>query len=294
MYFRGDWRPMTTSYPRILCPLALRDDSERHVLRCALELAAVLSTSVQAVHVYSRGPEPDSPSELAHDVARPARERFAEYLEGTTGGDAALTVLEGKTAERILDEAGRLDVDFLVMGTHGRSALGRLLLGSVAARVLRASTVPTIAVPYTKAEPSSPSSILVAHDLVSLASSRALELARRLQLAFGDPPVTLVHALSPRAGDVEQRRWDVTRQLERDVERAFGSTWRDSLAIRVVDPGKSDMDRVLSVGLEVGADLMIVGTSTKTGVGRLGSTATGLLGRSRVPVLVVPSILKEP
>lgn len=56
------------------------------------------------------------------------------------------TVLEGSPARRIVEHATDIDADVIVMGTHGRGGIDRLLLGSVAERVVRASTVPVLTV----------------------------------------------------------------------------------------------------------------------------------------------------
>ncbi len=47
-----------------------------------------------------------------------------------------------KISEKIIDEAKKWDAELIVLGTHGRSGLPRLLLGSVAEEVMRNSTVP--------------------------------------------------------------------------------------------------------------------------------------------------------
>lgn len=57
-----------------------------------------------------------------------------------------LTVLHGSPAEVILGAVERLGPDLLVMGTHGRTGLQRLLVGSVAEQVMRGSPVPVVIV----------------------------------------------------------------------------------------------------------------------------------------------------
>ena len=47
-------------------------------------------------------------------------------------------------AEGILETAGKTGCDLIVMASHGRRGLGRLLLGSVAAKVLTRSTLPVL------------------------------------------------------------------------------------------------------------------------------------------------------
>jgi len=53
-------------------------------------------------------------------------------------------VISGDPAEQVLNTARGLDIDLIVMGTHGRKGLGHLVLGSVAERVVRESSVPVL------------------------------------------------------------------------------------------------------------------------------------------------------
>jgi nucleotide-binding universal stress UspA family protein len=55
-------------------------------------------------------------------------------------------LVEGEPANEILRLAKNTDCDVLVLGTHGRKGLGRLLLGSVAEQVLRQATCPVVTV----------------------------------------------------------------------------------------------------------------------------------------------------
>jgi nucleotide-binding universal stress UspA family protein len=54
------------------------------------------------------------------------------------------TVLDGHPAEEIDKYAGSQDIDLVVIGTHGRKGLDRLLIGSVADKVVRGSKVPVL------------------------------------------------------------------------------------------------------------------------------------------------------
>jgi nucleotide-binding universal stress UspA family protein len=63
---------------------------------------------------------------------------------------------EGDPAAEILRLAQEARVDLIVMGMHGRTGLGRLLMGSVAERVVRQAPCPvlTVKVPQRQAPPS--------------------------------------------------------------------------------------------------------------------------------------------
>jgi nucleotide-binding universal stress UspA family protein len=73
-----------------------------------------------------------------------------DYLRGLeahfTGVAVESVVRFGDPVEQILDEAEAFGADLIVVGTAGRSAIGRVLLGSVAERVFGKATVPVMLV----------------------------------------------------------------------------------------------------------------------------------------------------
>ncbi|MXV63906.1 universal stress protein [Natronorubrum sp. JWXQ-INN-674] len=66
-----------------------------------------------------------------------ARERAAEH-----GCEITTELLVGQPASAIVDYAAERDVDRIVVGSHGRSGVSRVLLGSVAERIVRRASVP--------------------------------------------------------------------------------------------------------------------------------------------------------
>ena len=56
------------------------------------------------------------------------------------------SLAENEPASAILDAAGQSGCDVIVMGTHGRTGLSRVLMGSVAERVVRSATCPVLTV----------------------------------------------------------------------------------------------------------------------------------------------------
>jgi nucleotide-binding universal stress UspA family protein len=78
-------------------------------------------------------------------------QRAEAYLEGARGRvlragleDVEMSVWYGPPAEAIVEAARYRKADLIVMSSHGRSGLGRLVLGSVAESVLRATAVPIL------------------------------------------------------------------------------------------------------------------------------------------------------
>ena len=72
------------------------------------------------------------------------------YLETVTeqlqkkGIDADYEVLQGDAGKVIVDFANENDIDLIILGTHGRRGLGRLVFGSVTDYVLKNSTLPIL------------------------------------------------------------------------------------------------------------------------------------------------------
>lgn len=83
----------------------------------------------------------------AEDWYEDANERGHRYLQEAAeaipdGFEVETRVELGSPAERIVAVAEEVDADHIVVGSHGRSGVSRLLLGSVAERVVRTSPVP--------------------------------------------------------------------------------------------------------------------------------------------------------
>ena len=66
------------------------------------------------------------------------------------GLDATALLVHGPTVDMILKEAADLDVDMVVVGTHGQGAMHALLMGSVAKEILRKSPYPVLVIPTHK------------------------------------------------------------------------------------------------------------------------------------------------
>lgn len=87
------------------------------------------------------------------DVLGPARERLDALALGLArpGLEIVSEVREGAPAEVIAEVAKELEVDLVALGTHGRSGLAHLLLGSTAERVLAIAPCPVLTVRHPEA-----------------------------------------------------------------------------------------------------------------------------------------------
>jgi len=140
----------------ILIPLDRSTLSEQ-VLEPALALGSLMQADYTLLHVYGLSTDPalDPMSYPLAGGTGPSLERMqtdteayvaqvAERLKGK-GVQVQTQVAQGRhPASAILDAAQNLGVDLIALETHGRRGLTRLLLGSVADKVIRGASVPVL------------------------------------------------------------------------------------------------------------------------------------------------------
>lgn len=140
-------------FRHILVPVDL-DDTSTHAVDQALALAKPLEAAVTLLHVYSLptynfpdGSYVPSPDVMA-GLQKSAREHLEAYIAKLHNPGIVISshVREGRTAEEICKAAIEVGADLIVMGTHGRSLLGRTILGSVAESVVRRTPIPVMTV----------------------------------------------------------------------------------------------------------------------------------------------------
>jgi nucleotide-binding universal stress UspA family protein len=136
----------------ILCPVDFSDTSEFALTYAAL-LAKKLGARVTALHAFelSEGVFPDDAIPMRDNLMQrlgPDLDRRLSELAERCGHGAPISTLrvEGSAHQMIVEQAEALGADLIVMGTHGRSGLAHMLLGSVTERVLRTSSVPVLTV----------------------------------------------------------------------------------------------------------------------------------------------------
>jgi nucleotide-binding universal stress UspA family protein len=140
---------MTEARKKILVPVDF-EGASTEALAAAHWLAGPLEADLVLLHVHHR-PEfshPELPTEMVAGVQGAAEQAAQKSLADLAAGNAGVATVfrHGDAAEQILDVAEQLRPALVVMGTHGRRGLGRLLVGSVAAEVMRACPVPLITV----------------------------------------------------------------------------------------------------------------------------------------------------
>jgi nucleotide-binding universal stress UspA family protein len=136
----------------ILCPVDFSPASD-NAFAYARELAAKLDARIELLHVFQLPiyALPDGAVMVGPDYTVRLTTELQAALVKLASVEKKVPVethlLEGLPYQEITRMASELHADLIVMGTHGRTGVKHLLLGSVAERVVRTSPVPVISVP---------------------------------------------------------------------------------------------------------------------------------------------------
>jgi nucleotide-binding universal stress UspA family protein len=215
-------------------------------------------------------------------------------------------VRNGFPGESILELAEQCGAAAIVMATHGRGGISRLVVGSVAEHVVQDATIPVLLVPAHAAGqgPGTFARILVPLDGSPLAE-RALDLAQ--DVAAAGTTLCLVRVVAPvertLAGVTADDRYvdyDATARAVAEAE-AYLHQVADTLRIgrcavettvRTGTPG----EQILAAAHELSADLVVLATHGRTGAQRwlLGSVADTVVRGAHTAVFMVTGRVTVP
>lgn len=132
---------------RILCPVDFSEFNE-----AANEYASMLASSTGAEIIYLHSCLPDvlfGNTEL-FDAKQKRRHLLNEmkdtYAPTVDGIEASYVVEFGTPSEQIVSYADAHEIDMIVLGTHGRTGLRRVVMGSVAEAIVRQAECPVLAI----------------------------------------------------------------------------------------------------------------------------------------------------
>jgi nucleotide-binding universal stress UspA family protein len=297
---------------RILCPIDFSDTSRR-ALDHALALARWYRAGVTVLHMHQVtapvyvapyvGPEALQPIVLTDLERAQLVTALNEYVaaDRTASGVAIETILDESidVPSAILSYAASTRADLLVLGTHGRSGFQRLVLGSVAEKVLRRAGCPVLTVPPGAADAVPRERVSIEQILCPIdfspGSGRALEYAVSLAQET-HARLTLLHvvelpadALEPpntalvtyRATCLEQARMQMKETMR--IAAPLGAAAAD-----LVLEGKA-YRQILHVGRERRADAIVMGVQGRGAVDMLffGSTTNHVVREATCPVLTL-------
>jgi nucleotide-binding universal stress UspA family protein len=288
-------------------------DVSRHALDHAVALARWYGAGLSVLHVHQlsmpvygvsyMGPEGLPPIVLT-DLER---EHLLERLDTYVAADRDAAKVEIETLldedvnvpDAILSRARSTGADVIALGTHGRSGFQRLVLGSIAEKVLRKACCPVLTVP-----PHAPDA--VPRDVVSIqrilcpvdfsrSSRRALEYAASLAQE-AHARLTVLHVLElppdlselPYSGLAEYRN-DQFQKARKHLSEAVKVSVPPACPVdELVLVGRVHRE-VLRVASEQGVDLIAMGIQGRGAVDLMffGSTANHVVREATCPVLTL-------
>jgi nucleotide-binding universal stress UspA family protein len=288
----------------VLCPVDFSDISQ-HALDHAAAIAHWYEATLTLLYVFVTLPTMDLPPLVLEDADRARIESDLRRMAAGVPSDVSVDVRVEQTESahrEILTQLAATHADLLVLGTHGRSGLQRLFLGSVTEKVIRKATCPTLVVPPRASDvpPDAPVRFRRILCPIDFAESSLSALAYALNLAeeadahltllhvIEMPPELREHPLAPNfdvdrihaAAEADARRR--LRDLVPDQARTYCTVETDVVEGRAYR-------RVLQRAAEEEADLIVMGVHGRGAVDLLvfGSTTHHVIRAAACPVLIV-------
>ena len=288
----------------VLCPVDFSDISQ-HAVDHAAAIAHWYDATLTLLYVFVTLPTMDLPPLVLEDADRARLEGDLRRMAAAVppGVSVDVRVEQTESAHReILAQLAATHADLLVLGTHGRSGLERLFLGSVTEKVIRKATCPTLVVPPRASDvpPDAPVRFRRILCPIDFAESSLSALAYALNLAeeadahltllhvIEMPPELREHPLAPNfdvdrihaAAEADARRR--LRDLVPDQARTYCTVETDVVEGRAYR-------RVLQRAAEEEADLIVMGVHGRGAVDLLvfGSTTHHVIRAAACPVLIV-------
>jgi nucleotide-binding universal stress UspA family protein len=230
---------------------------------------------------------------------------FSDYSRRAPGITIEAVVRGGNPAAEILEQAASMKSDLLIIGTHGRSGFERLLLGSVAEKVLRKASCPVMTVPRRHPDSVPAGPVLYKRILCPVDFSESSLQALKYAISMAqeaDGQLAVLHV-------VEHEFWETTdgasikygagmpsrdfltereEVLRRCLQEAVASATEFCTVESLMTHGKPWRE-VLRIATERHSDLIVMGVQGRGAVDLLlfGSTTQHVVREASCPVLTL-------
>jgi nucleotide-binding universal stress UspA family protein len=302
---------------RILCPIDFSEFSA-HALTYATRMAGWYGATLRVVHVMPVMP-PSAVSPLAETSRQLTERNLRTAIERARlpGVEIESELLEsGDPAAKIIECAEADNADVIVTGSHGRSGVRRMLLGSVVESLLHKSRRPVLAIP-SHLDPVRLGNHLAPREIVcavDFSTPSLTALAHALSLAEEtDAHLTLLHVIEmppelarapelarmlaseggpePPAFDVAAIRAEAEADCLVRLRKLVPEHARDYCTIEtsVLEGGVSH--QILRLAANRSADLIVLGVHGRNAIdiAVFGSNSKDVIRSAHCPVLVVPA-----
>jgi nucleotide-binding universal stress UspA family protein len=276
-------------------------DTARRARDHALHLARRSDAALHVLHVAEV-------SDIFYETDEDLQERLQDRMDAVFAeadvSDLRITrtIERGEVAaEGILDYAEEHAVDLIVLGTHGRRGLRRMMMGSVATEVVRHAACPVLTVrEHDRPFPDEAvDGILVPLDLSDY-SRDALPYAKDLAAQYDGTRLHLLHVfedldLPPIYGDVHNPLLgtfpEIRDKVEAQMQQWLDETGGPDVPVTLQVESGPSVGTILDYVETHGIDLVVLTTHGRSGLERflLGSVAERVMQRAPCPVYLIPS-----
>ena len=287
------------SFHKILCPIDFSPGS-RQAMRVATMIANAAGAELVLAHSWYVPPlafageymlDPTVIQDMSDDAKRGLEDAVREVTE-LGAKRVSSKLLTGLPWTMLVAELDDPTYDLVVIGTHGRTGLSRILLGSVAEKVVRHAPCSVLVV-RPEGEITAFTNILCPIDF-NEPSRQASDMAASV-IAPGGRGITLLHVVDvPVAYSGEPAVAGFVHDLDKHAS-ALLDTWAAQLRTKTTAPistrariGHPGAQTLHLLENEPGFDLVVVGSHGRTGISRvlLGSVAEKIVRHAKCPVLV--------
>lgn len=301
------WQEQTVAVDQIAVALDGSDFAERALPAAAaisrlfdatLTLISVLPAR-GALRVLPKGRSSGNPLEAGQAEIETYLSRLADVYR-SQGVNAEYYVAAGPVAQAIDVLTRELDVDLLIMSTHGRSGISRFMLGSNASAVIQLLRRPVLLLrPQSLSQGDLPTvrRVLVTLDGSAFAE-RVLPWVQRVSQATGAQVLLLAVPEVPEpalygamAGAVDELREQAEANAQRYLERVAAQLLAEGMPVQPLIEGSRPATTILDVAEREHVELIMLATHGRGGMERLmlGSVADRVVHHSRCPILLVPA-----
>ena len=138
---------------KIVCALDLSEHSKT-VAEYACKMAKMSGATITAVYAAPTLTQytgfhvpPNTIDSFVGEIVSGAEKAMLQFVaENFDGVEATAEIVVGYAAEEIISVAEKIGADMIIMGTHGRKGIDRILFGSVAEKVVMNSRIPVLTI----------------------------------------------------------------------------------------------------------------------------------------------------
>ena len=263
-----------------------------HVLQWARYFAGAFGAAVEVFHadhveapVYFTSGQVEALNQQLRDHRRSLEQLLRELAERSLGQGIEwnLKITEGPAIDTLQKRLETDQPDLVVMGSHGRSGVDRLLMGSVAENLVRHARCPILIVPARRREHDLPGIHAVLSPLnFTEAASRSLSVSASVARAF-EAELRILHAIE----DPKETEHDVLKRLCSSIDPDVRTICRLTESVKVGDAA----EQILRFAAESRSDLIVMAADHRPFLewSTIGTTTIRVMRHSSIPVLIIPA-----